>query len=176
MLKIIADENMPMLDETFAPGNELVRLNGRNISAADVRDADVLLVRSITPVDSQLLQGSKVRFVGTATIGIDHLDTAWLDANNIAWASAPGCNADAAAQYTLAMMWLACERLNKNLLEQTVGIIGRGNVGSRLVRLLQALDIQVVACDPPLQQLGQANLHSLEDVSQVRNAAQHIQS
>ena len=164
MLKIIADENMPALDETFEPGNELIRLNGRHISRQDVKDADILLVRSITPVNSQLLQGSNVRFVGTATIGIDHLDTNWLKANRIPWANAPGCNADAAAQYTLAMMWLACERSGKDFLRQSVGVVGRGNVGSKLVRLLQNLDMQVVACDPPLQQVGQQDLVSFEQV------------
>lgn len=174
MLKIIADENMPALDQTFAPGNELIRLKGRHISRADVKDADVLLVRSITLVDRALLQGSNVRFVGSATIGIDHLDTAWLNANQITWANAPGCNADAASQYTLAMMWLACERLNRDLRQQTVAVIGRGNVGSRLVRLLQSLNMQVVACDPPLQKLGQPGLVSMEEACASDVVSLHI--
>lgn len=174
MLKIIADENMPALDETFEPGNKLIRIDGRHISPADVKDADVLLVRSITCVDRALLQDSHVRFVGSATIGIDHLDTAWLNANQIVWANAPGCNADAASQYTLAMMWLACERLNKDFRQQTVGVIGRGNVGSRLVRLLQALDVQVVACDPPLQELGQPDLVSMEEACACDVVSLHV--
>lgn len=174
MLKIIADENMPALDETFAPGNELIRLNGRHISAADVKDADVLLVRSITRVDHTLLQGSRVRFVGSATIGIDHLDTTWLDANHIAWANAPGCNADAASQYTLAMLQLACERLHKDFRQQTVAVIGYGNVGSRLVRLLQTLNMQVVACDPPLQALGQQGLVSMEEACASAVVSLHV--
>lgn len=174
MLKIIADENMPALDETFAAGNELIRVNGRQISRQHVKDADVLLVRSVTPVNAALLESSKVRFVGSATIGIDHLDCQWMTANNIEWANAPGCNADAAAQYTLAMMLLACERLKQDFWQQSVGVIGRGNVGSRLVHLLESLELPVVACDPPLQAMGQANLVSMQEACSQSIVSLHI--
>jgi len=150
-MKIVADSNMPALKETFGLHGRLVRVPGREIKRADLADADVLLVRSVTQVNAGLLQGTNVAFVGSATIGIDHLDTDWLEENDIAWAHAPGCNADAAAQYTLAMMWLACERLERDFRRQRVGIIGRGNVGRRLELLLKTLDILVMACDPPLQ-------------------------
>ena len=173
-MKIIADENMPALEETFAPGNELIRLNGRQMTPQDVEDADVLLVRSITRVDQALLDNSKVRFVGSATIGIDHLDTSWLDANNICWANAPGCNADAAAQFTLSMMVLSCERLNRNFLQQSVGVVGRGNVGSRLVKLLQSLGSKVVACDPPLQDAGQTGLVSMSECCEQDIVSIHV--
>jgi len=153
---------MPGLDDTFGHHGSVQRLQGRRISRDDLVDADALLVRSVTQVDAELLQGSNVRFVGSATIGIDHLDTFWLEANQIAWAHAPGCNADAAAQYTLAMMWLACERLQKDFRRQTVGIIGRGNVGRRLEHLLKTLDIPVMACDPPLQNQGEQQLVSMQ--------------
>lgn len=161
MIKIIADENIPALDGTFGHHGEVQRIDGRNISHPDLSHADVLLVRSVTRVNADLLRGTSIRFIGSATIGTDHLDTAWLEANEIAWAHAPGCNADAAAQYTLAMMWLACQHLQKNFRQQTVGIIGRGNVGRRLEYLLRVLDIPVVACDPPLQDRGEANLVSM---------------
>ena len=173
-MKIIADENMPALDETFAAGNELIRLNGRHISAEDLVGADALLVRSITRVDEDLLKNSNIRFVGSATIGIDHLDTQWLTANRIAWANAPGCNADAAAQFTLAMMMLACKRLDKDLLQQSVGVVGCGNVGSRLVKLLQTLGIKVVTCDPPLQDAGQAGLVSMREACQQNIVSVHV--
>jgi len=163
MMKIIADLNMPRLDETFGHHGTINRLDGRGIKHDDLVDADVLLVRSVTRVGADLLQGTRVRFVGSATIGIDHLDTDWLEENNIAWAHAPGCNANAAAQYTLAMMWLACERLQRDFRQQTVGIIGRGNVGKRLEHLLQALDIPVMACDPPLQDQGEQRLVSMQE-------------
>lgn len=154
---------MPRLDETFGHHGSIERFDGRSIQHSDLINADVLLVRSVTRVGADLLRGTKVRFVGSATIGIDHLDTGWLEANNIAWAHAPGCNANAAAQYTLAMMWLACERLQKDFQQQTVGIIGRGNVGRRLEHLLKALDIPVMACDPPLQDQGAQALVSMRE-------------
>jgi len=163
MMKIVADINMPRVDETFGRHGKVKRLDGRGIKHDDLVDAEVLLVRSVTRVGADLLKGTGVRFVGSATIGIDHLDTDWLEENNIAWAHAPGCNANAAAQYTLAMMWLACERLQRDFRQQTVGIIGRGNVGKRLEYLLQVLDIPVMACDPPLQDQGEQQLVSMQE-------------
>jgi len=162
-MNIIADINMPRLDETFGRHGKIKRLDGRSIKHDDLVEADVLLVRSVTRVGADLLQGTSVRFAGSATIGSDHLDTDWLEENNIAWAHAPGCNANAAAQYTLAMMWRACERLQRDFKRQTVGIIGRGNVGKRLEYLLQALGIPVMACDPPLQDQGEQRLVSMQE-------------
>ena len=163
-MKIVADKNMPLLAETFGRHGEVQLLNGREICNADLADAEVLLVRSVTRVNEDLLSGTGIRFVGSATIGIDHLDTVWLEANNIAWAHAPGCNANAASQYALAMMWLACERLHRDFRQQTVGIIGRGNVGGRLEHLLKVLGIPVMSCDPPLQDLGERQLVSMDEV------------
>jgi erythronate-4-phosphate dehydrogenase len=173
-MKIIADNHMPLLAETFGQHGELHRLSGREICAADLTDAEVLLVRSVTRVNANLLRGSSIRFVGSATIGIDHLDTHWLEANNINWAHAPGCNADAAAQYSLAMMWLACERLKRNFRQQTVGIIGRGNVGSRLDQLLKTLNIPVLCCDPPLQDRGEQQLVSMDEACSSSIISVHV--
>lgn len=149
-MKAVVDENISDLDETFARQLDLRLRPGRAISAADLKDAEVLLVRSVTRVDEKLLAGSRVRFVGTATIGTDHLDTQWLGKAGIAWASAPGSNADAAAQYTLGMILLACRRLGRDPLSQRVGIIGHGNVGRRLHGLLDALGVPCIVRDPPL--------------------------
>jgi erythronate-4-phosphate dehydrogenase len=162
-LKIVLDQNIRAAAETFDQHGEVVRLNGRTISRADLADADVLIVRSVTRVNAGLLEGTPVGFVGTTTIGTDHLDVPWLEANGISWASAPGCNADAASQYTLAMAWLACERLGRSLYEQSVGVIGRGNVGSRVQRLFECLGVEVVANDPPLTDLGEPGLVSQEE-------------
>jgi erythronate-4-phosphate dehydrogenase len=105
-----------------------------------------------------------VRFVGSATIGTDHLDTDWLDRQGIAWAAAPGCNADAAAQSTQAKLLLACRRLGRDYRAQRVGIIGRGNVGTRLLQLLDILGVSALACDPPLAEQGQTGLVDLDQV------------
>ncbi len=173
-MKIIADQNMPMLTETFGRHGQLLRLNGRNIDRSQLANADVLLVRSVTRVNRELLEGTKIRFVGSATIGIDHIDTKFLESHNIPWAHAPGCNADAAAQYSLAMMWLACERLGRDFLRQKVGIIGRGNVGSRLQELLKCLEIPVVCCDPPLQDQGMRQLVTMDEACECNIISLHV--
>ena len=153
-MKAVADQNMAELDATFARHLELRLEAGRTLTDSDLTGAEVLLVRSVTRVDEGLLAGSGVRFVGTATIGTDHLDTEWLDRHGIAWASAPGCNADAAAQYTLAMILLACRRLGKNPRKLSVGVIGHGNVGRRLRAVAETLGMSCLVRDPPLAAEG----------------------
>jgi len=162
-LKIIVDQNIRGAGTTFGNHGDLEFMDGRSISASDVEDAEILIIRTATRVDRDLLGNSRVRFVGTTSIGTDHLDIEWLDQNGIAWSNAPGCNADSAAQYTLAMIWLACQRLGRPLQQQRVGIVGRGNVGSRLQRLLRVLDVDTLANDPQLEDQGEAGLVSLQD-------------
>lgn len=173
-MKIIADSNIPLLDETFGQHGRIVRVNGRAISKSDLKGANVLLVRSVTRVDRSLLDGTAIKFVGSATIGTDHLDTKWLEKSEIQWASAPGCNADAAAQYSLAMMALSCQRLGRHLLNQSIGIIGLGNVGSRLNILLDALEISCLAHDPPLSDAGHNGLVGLEQVMNQDIVSLHV--
>ena len=113
---------------------DIVLKAGRDINAADCQDVDVLLVRSVTKVNAELLTHSRVKFVGTCTIGIDHLDTDFLDQQGITWASAPGCNANAVVQYVLSVM----SHLQADWLDKRVGIIGCGNIGAALHRYLNA--------------------------------------
>lgn len=145
---IVADENMPFVREWFAPFGEVRTLPGRALTAEQLRDADVLLVRSVTRVNRELLHGSRVRFVGSATSGIEHIDTAYLQAQGIAYASAPGCNATAVVDYVLSCLCALDGVLEKLLAGGVVGVIGLGNVGARLVKRLQALDIRCVGYDP----------------------------
>lgn len=159
---IVADQDLPLLDRTFGRHAELRLRPGRGISPPDVLDADALVVRSITRVGPALLRGSRVRFVGSATIGVDHLDIPWLQANGVHWASAPGCNARAAAQYSLGMILLALQRSGARIEGLRAGIIGRGNVGSHLLALLTHLGVECEACDPPLQERGVPGLVPLE--------------
>ena len=120
-MRIVVDRNVRLVDETFAQHGDIKRVDGRALDPRQLSNADALIIRSVTRVDAGLLEGTPVRFVGTATIGTDHLDTDWLGQQGITWASAPGCNANAAAQYTLAMIWLACEQLEWNPADQSVG-------------------------------------------------------
>lgn len=147
-MKIIADENIPLVNEVFGKFGEVETYAGRAISSHHVRDADVLLVRSITKVDKQLLAGSTVRFVGTCTIGTDHVDQAWLRANDIAFSAAPGCNANAVVDYVLSTLVTLSRQQNFDLRERCVGIVGVGNVGGRLKSRLEALGIRCLSTDP----------------------------
>ena len=148
---LVADENIPLLDEFFADFGEIRRYPGRSISAEQVRDADALLVRSVTRVDEALLAGSRVRFVGTCTIGTDHLDLAYFARAVIHWASAPGCNARGVVDYVLGSLLALAEQTGQRLDQLVYGVVGAGQVGSRLVRVLQGLGWQVRVCDPPRQ-------------------------
>lgn len=152
-MKIVADENMPGLAPLESLG-ELVRVPGRQVTAAEVVDADILLVRSVTRVDAALLAGSKVRFVGSATIGTDHVDLDALAQAGIRFAHAPGCNAMAVAEYVLqaALHWALGRR--QPLAGCRVAVVGVGNVGSRLAALLAALGCEVLPFDPPRQRAG----------------------
>lgn len=161
---IIADENIPLLDAFFASFGEIRRYPGRTLDAATVRDADVLLVRSVTRVDRPMLDGSKVRFVGTCTIGTDHLDIDYFSQAGIAWASAPGCNARGVVDYVLGSVLALAERQGVDPAGRRYGIVGAGQVGSRLVSVLRGLGWSVKVCDPPRQATEGADYCTLEEI------------
>jgi len=150
-MNIFYDENMPFAAEFFADLGKLTAFSGRSLSPTDITDADVLLVRSITQVNEALLQQNKtLRFVGTATIGVDHIDQQYLANRNVNFHSAPGCNAISVAEYVLSALVVLAERYLISLSSLTVGIVGAGNTGSRLSEKLNALHIKHVLCDPLL--------------------------
>ena len=159
-MRIVADENIPLVNAFFGHMGEVVCLPGRTMTAADVRDADALIVRSVTKVNPALLAGSKVKFVGTCTIGVDHLDQAYLDSNGITWSSAPGCNANSVVEFVYAAL---CH-LDINWLPARVGIIGCGNVGGLLYKRLKAQGVDVRCFDPNLSHKQNPDLTSLEEV------------
>jgi erythronate-4-phosphate dehydrogenase len=163
-MRILADENIPLLDEFFAASASITRLPGRAISAADVQTAEVLLVRSVTPVDRALLAGSAVRFVGTCTIGTDHLDLDYFAEAGIQWASAPGCNARGVVDYILGSLLALAERTGANLDQRTYGVVGAGEVGGRLVKAMRALGWRVLVCDPPRAAAEGGDYYSLEQL------------
>lgn len=147
-MKIVADANIVDVSALYQAHGELKLLSGRDISPADVRDADALLVRSITRVDARLLEGSKVRFVATATSGTDHLDLAYLHAAGITVTDAAGSNANAVVEYVLASLAQLILAKELNLEGKHVAIIGFGHVGRRLYASLSNLGIPCVLCDP----------------------------
>ena len=147
-LKIVADENTHGVVELFSPYGDVVCLPGRSISASDVQDADVLLVRSVTRVNEALLAGSSVRFVGSATIGVDHVDTTYLASRGIQFAHAPGCNARAVVEYVLSCLAVVQPDWQK----KSIGVVGCGNVGGLLLNTLRRLGVNAMGCDPFLDQ------------------------
>ncbi|SFP31509.1 4-phosphoerythronate dehydrogenase PdxB [Pseudomonas borbori] len=163
-MQIVADENIPLLDEFFAGFGQIRRLPGRGIDAAAVADAELLLVRSVTRVDRALLEGSAVRFVGTCTIGTDHLDLAYFAQAGIGWASAPGCNARGVVDYVLGSLLLLAEQQGVALATRTYGVVGAGEVGARVVEVMRGLGWRVLVCDPPRQLAEGGDFVSLEQL------------
>lgn len=150
-MRILADENIPML-EVFEHHGSLRRVAGRSLDRVVLADAEVLLVRSVSQVDRALLEGSQVKFVGTCTIGTDHLDIDYFAEQGIGWASAPGCNARGVVDYVLSALLTLAERDGVDLAQRCFGVVGAGQVGERLVQVLRGLGWQVLVCDPPRQQ------------------------
>jgi erythronate-4-phosphate dehydrogenase len=161
---IVADENIPLLDAFFAGFGEIRRVPGRSIDRATVEQADVLLVRSVTNVNRDLLEGSRVRFVGTCTIGTDHLDLEYFQQAGITWSSAPGCNARGVVDYVLGSLLTLAEIEGVDLTRRTYGVVGAGEVGGRLVKVLQGLGWNVLVCDPPRQLAEGGDFVSLERI------------
>ncbi|WP_434656725.1 4-phosphoerythronate dehydrogenase PdxB [Pseudomonas sp. R3-56] len=161
---IVADENIPLLDAFFQGFGEIRRVPGRGIDRALVEQADVLLVRSVSQVNRALLEGSKVRFVGTCTIGTDHLDLEYFAEAGIRWASAPGCNARGVVDYVLGCLMTLAEIEGADLAQRTFGVVGAGQVGGRLIKVLKDLGWVVKVCDPPRQAAEGGDYLSLEQI------------
>ena len=163
-LAIVADENIPQVESYFSSLGSVTRVDGRLLTNDQLRDADILLVRSVTDVNEALLAGTRVRFVATATIGTDHLDIDYLDNNGIGWASAPGCNADSVVDFVISAICRMEGLLKWLLADGVVGIIGLGNVGSRLYRRLDELGISCLGYDPLIKQDQYPILSDLDSV------------
>lgn len=149
-MKIIADENIPFVKECFASIGDVQTLSGRKITPDAIAEADVLLVRSITPVNEKLLAGSKVNFVATATIGFEHVDVDYLKNRGIGFASAPGSNANSVADYIVAALLSVAQKHKITLEGKSIGVVGVGNVGSKVAKKCDALGMIVKLNDPPL--------------------------
>ncbi|WP_312927821.1 4-phosphoerythronate dehydrogenase PdxB [Pseudescherichia sp.] len=155
-MKILVDENMPYARELFSRLGEVKPVAGRPIPVDELADAQALMVRSVTRVNASLLSGTAVKFVGTATAGTDHVDQAWLHEAGIGFSAAPGCNAIAVVEYVFSALLMLAERDGFTLKDRTVGIVGVGNVGSRLQARLEAWGVRTLLCDPPRAERGDA--------------------
>ncbi len=151
-MRILVDENVPYGREAFGTLGEVVTAHGRAVCRDMLADVDALVVRSITKVNADLLDGTPVRFVGTCTIGEDHVDKAWLAANGVAFSSAPGCNANSVGDYITAALLTLEQRLGLDLSSMSLGVVGVGNVGSKVAAKASALGMTCVLNDPPRQE------------------------
>ena len=175
-MKIYYEDSMPYAAEFFSELGECEVFSHKTINADMLADADVLLVRSTTKVDEQLLLKNKqLQFVATATAGTDHVDQHYLASQNIPFISAGGCNAVAVAEYVLSAILVMSKRLNWQLVDKTVGIVGAGHVGSALARVLTVLGIKHKLCDPLLADSGDAReFVSMNDIMQCDVISLHV--
>ncbi len=150
-MKIIIDDNIPFIKGVFERWADVVYSRGQAIDSRMVADADTLIVRTRTRCDSRLLQGSKVKTVASATIGFDHIDTAWLATAGIKWANAPGCNSGSVMQYVSSALFCLAAKHSLDLRSMTLGVVGVGNVGSKVVRAAETIGMRVLLNDPPRQ-------------------------
>ena len=151
-MKILADQNMPLVEEYFAHLGHVTRFDGRSLTAEQLKGVDVLLIRSVTPINEAMLScADQLKFVGTATIGTDHVDQDALAKRNIAFTNAPGCNAVAVAEFVISALCALSQQHHFELSEKVVGIVGVGNIGIRLHRKLKAIGIKTLLCDPFVQ-------------------------
>ena len=148
-MKIVADDKIPFLKGVLEPYSDIVYMPGGSISRDHLADADALLIRTRTKCTESLLNGTSIKFIGTATIGFDHIDIAWCGRNNITWTNAPGCNSSSVQQYITASI-LKLEHDHQFILKgKKLGIIGAGNVGSKVEKAAKAMGMIVLVNDPP---------------------------
>ena len=150
-MKLVIDNKIPYIRDAIASmAVEATYLDGSSITAADVKDADALIVRTRTQCNEALLKGSRVKFIATATIGYDHIDTHYLDRAGIKWCNCPGCNSGSVAQYVHNCLLLMQHDMQIDLRHTTLGIVGCGHVGSKVMQQALALGMRVIVSDPPL--------------------------
>ena len=153
-MKIVADQNIPQVYEAFSDIGEVELLPGREIARKHLLDCQCLLVRTVTQINENLLHDTAVEFVGTATVGTDHVDLNYLEQNQISFSNAAGCNAEGVSEYVINGLFALSERRGFDPFDLMAGIIGCGNIGSRLLQKLQALGIETLINDPPLEEAG----------------------
>lgn len=166
-MKIIIDNKIPYIKGALEPYAEVIYLPGNQTTADIVKDADAIITRTRTICNRQLLQGSKVKYIATATIGFDHIDTDFCKEAGIEWTNAPGCNAESVNQYISSALFSWSMRKRKDLAGLTIGIVGVGNVGKRVAKTCEILGMKVLLNDPPRERSeGLENFDSLKTIQE----------
>jgi erythronate-4-phosphate dehydrogenase len=164
-MRIVADDKIPFLKGALEPYAEVVYIPGKQIKMEMLKDSDALLIRTRTICNENLLEGTSIRFIGTATIGFDHIDTDYCSKNKIIWTNAPGCNSSSVQQYIAAALFRISSEHHFSLKDKTLGIIGVGNVGSKVEKFARSVGMNVLLNDPPRARIeGKKNFHSLNTV------------
>ena len=172
---IVVNRNTPHAVEAFSRIGNVVSLDTREVTREAVRDAEILIVRSETRVDASLLEGSAVKFVGTVTIGTDHIDLGYLNERGIAFASAPGSNSNSVSEYIAAALLVWARRTGVPLRGKTLGIVGVGNVGSKVAHVARALGMNILLNDPPrARATGDASFRTLDDLMEADMISLHV--
>lgn len=157
-MKVIVDDKIPFIKGAFEPFADVRYLPGGKISRGDALDADALVIRTRTKCNEALLKGTRVRFIATATIGYDHIDTDYCKAAGIQWVNAPGCNSGSVMQYVASALASLSARKDFCLKDKTIGIVGVGNVGSKIARLAEIFGMKVLLNDPPRERTEQSGI------------------
>lgn len=157
-MKIIADQNIPFLKNVAENFGEVQYLAGTEFTNERIKDADVLIVRTVAHMNETLLKNTNVKLICSATIGYDHIDTDYCDANNIVWKNAPGCNSGSVMQYIVASLIVISRKHNFNLKNKTIGIVGVGNVGEKVAIACRTLGMRVLLNDPIREAIDKSNL------------------
>ncbi len=169
-MKAIIDNKIPYIKGALEPFGEVVYLPGKDTTPDIVKDADVIITRTRTKCNEQLLAGSTVKMIATATIGYDHIDTNYCEQNGITWTNAPGCNSWSVAQYIMATLHTLAKEKELDLYNMTIGVVGAGNVGSKVAKLCSFLGMKVLVNDPPrARNEGQDGFATIEEIQQKAN-------
>jgi len=174
-MRILADKNIPSVTEVFSDIGEVTAVETPLISSHLIREADILIIRSETSVNERLLNGSPVRFVGSPTAGTDHVDIDFLGTNGIGFASAPGSNSNSVKEYVVAALLAFAVRRRISLRGKTLGVVGVGNIGSKVVKAAEALGMLVLQNDPPLARMtGESRFVPLDRVLEADFLTLHV--
>lgn len=166
-MKVIVDNKIPYIQEALGKlADEVIYLPGKEFTPEAVKEADALITRTRTFCNKELLEGSKVQFIGTATIGFDHIDTAFCKEAGIAWSNCPGCNAGGVEQYIHAVLLLLQKEKGIDLKKATLGIVGVGHVGSRVERMAERMGMRVLRNDPPRAAQGEEGFTDLKTLAE----------
>ncbi len=166
-IRIVADDKIPFLKGVLEPYAEVEYYPGAKIDSHTLKSADALITRTRTKANKENLEGSKVKFVATATIGFDHIDTEWLAENSIGWTNAPGCNSTSVMQYIAATLVFLTRKKGFRFKDKTLGVVGVGNVGSKVARMAEVLGFRVLLNDPPRErEEGSSSFVSFEKIKE----------